>query len=54
MQIVKFIVGVAVFATAYATSHRMINKRWPGTATLVQVVFAFAIGVMAGAWNGGA
>jgi hypothetical protein len=44
MQVVKFIVGVAVFAAAYAASHRTFNKEWPDAATVVQVVFAFAIG----------
>ena len=44
MQIIKFIIGVAVFATAYMASHRAINKKWPDAVTMAQVVFAFAIG----------
>lgn len=44
MQIIKFTIGVVVFATAYAASHRVINKKWPDAATMAQVVFAFAIG----------
>lgn len=44
MQIIKFIIGVVVFTVAYAASHRVINKKWPDAATVVQVVFAFAIG----------
>ena len=54
MQIVKLIVGVAVFAAAYATSYRTFNKKWPDMVTLVQVVSAFAVGTVTGAWNGGA
>ena len=54
MQIVKLIVGVTVFAAAYATSYRTFNKKWPDTVTLVQVVSAFAVGTVTGAWHGGA
>lgn len=54
MQVVNFVVGIAVFAAAYATSYRVFNKNWPAAVTLVQVVTAYAVGVMTGAWNGGA
>lgn len=54
MQIVKFIVGIAVFAAAYAISYRAFNKKGPDAATLVQVVSAYTVGTVTGAWNGGA
>ena len=54
MQVVKFVVGIAVFAAAYATSYRVFNKKWPAAATLVQVVSAFAVGAATGVLDGGA
>ena len=44
MQIIKFIIGGVVFATAYTVSHRVINKKWPDVATTIQITFAFVLG----------